>query len=255
MSRNKNARVITTVRERESSSGPEFSFGDLGDVAIYLAIARKRKAMKDRGRKRTDRALKQWAASHEPNGMIAQTTALAFNAARRAKRAHPDADKTQLAALVHMTLLQTLLRELVLELDPKGGRGRKQRGLINVAMGVGKMGVGNKSKRLSGRPPFVSAAEERSWLEKVYEAKAGRRFPTATLANLYKRFGPDLLKMLDDAIRDSEVAALDSIRSTFPGSSIAAIKQRIYRAKNTFTLDIPKGKRGGQFLRHLVADE
>ena len=240
MSHKKNTLAIATVHERAGSSDTSFS---LGDVVLCLVFERKLKAMKDKSSKKkprnmTVRAFQQWIAPQNPYGMMAQIDALVLDAIHRAKRIRPDADKTQLAAFAY----EILCRDLILEVFPK--RGRKPKfGLIGRA-------ISDNSKRLSGRPTFVPPTKEREWLARVYGAKAGqfankRNWSSATLADVVEHFGDDLLKKLDDEISDGEAAAIESVRSIFPNSSIEAIKTRIRRARRTFVLDLPKRKSGG----------
>jgi hypothetical protein len=234
MSRKKKTRP-TTVACKQTGVPHDLS---LGRVALLLAIARKRKAMKKKSRNLTDRALRQWIASRKPEGMIAQISALVLDAARRSRRISPD--KTQMPVLVH----EILLRGLVLEMTPKRGR-KPKLGIIGRAMRDA-----NKQPRATTRL-FKSPTDERKWLERIYGVKAGllanRDWSRgATLDDIVEHYGNKLLPELDREISDGKAAAKKSVRSIAPGSSIEAIKARIRRARDKpHKLDIPTKKSGG----------
>lgn len=211
-------------------------FGTLGNIALCLIMARKRKNLRGKGRKLTDRVWKQWAASRKPGGLIAQIESLVLDAARRAEQVC--SDKHQIAILVHWLLID----ELFCELYPRHGRPPKH-GLI-----WGAMRYHDGNKRLSGRPPLISAANERKWFAKSYGARAAvfaeQEWPGAQAHDFLKSYPSNLLETLD-TISDGAVAALEVVRADFPNSTNEGIKARIRRARRTFTLKLGREKSGG----------
>lgn len=224
------------MKKRASNPNAPFS---LGKIAHCLVLERKRKAMSRKSRPFSNRALRQWALSQRPEGMLAQIDAMVFNTACRAKLVC--ADPKWLPALVYAYLVS----DLVSELHPR--RGRKPLGIIGRAMRPQ-----TRSARWRGRPPLVAPLKEREWLASIYGLKAGLQSTTegnveqaSAFLRRYERLGTKvLLEELDDAITDSKVATIEVVRSTLPGSSSEAITRRLRRARKTFTLDFYE-KSGG----------
>ena len=259
MSRKTKTRPTTAVSKQANSSQTSLP---LYRVARLLAIGRKLKAMKGKGRDLTDRALQQWVASQKPNGMMAQIGTLVLDAIRRAERIRLDADKTQLPALVW----EILYDDLNSELSPKLGR-KPKLGPIGRAMSDNPAIIA--SKRPRHRPRLFElptesnlAPAERKFFDYSLGCKArieNNPWPTAGLDRIADLFDNNL-EELDKSVTDKEVAKdifqhlgqgdlsqeerkWATIFKITPDTSIEAIQGRISRArerhaKTSYTLNL-----------------
>lgn len=262
MSRKKKTRPTTAISKRASSSQVSpflICVVLLYLVALCLAYERKRKAMKENGRDPTSgRALQQWVNSAESYGMWAQVRSIVREAKRKAERVWPNADKTQMPALLYGILSLELEREL----SPKQGRKPKY-GMLNRAMCDANRRASHRPRLFESPTDSNQVPDERLFFDTVLGSKAGiyknNRRASAGLDYIAERFGNNL-EMLDIAVSDKEAAneilhqltrgdlskKAKELAARFritPDTSIEAIMGRIRRArerhaKTSYTLNL-----------------
>jgi hypothetical protein len=229
------------VAEEESNTT---EFQKIIRLSYAVALLRKAKRLKSKGKRLSERAVRQWCNAHGPRGASWQTREAALGAIHRAcEFGVADHQLHYVAALL-------LQRELLGVVFPRGSS-HSGRGLF----GQVAPHLVRPNGRLSGRPPLLSLSEERAFLAWVTGAKVGlianRRWPTSdmTFHNVVDRLGREIgrdefFDRINEWISDGKVALLASTRALVPpGSSIEAIKSRIRRARKTFKLDLPRGIR------------
>lgn len=206
----------------------------LAQVAFQLVMHRKLKDLKDRGRPRTARAVRQWANSK----MIQEIDILVCDAFRRIRK--PGDTNSGLIERGR----DYLSRVLISELFPRRGRKPKYALLHTYAA----------PQRSVGRPRKMCSSDERKFLLHVYGIKMGLYAESCKID--YKTSLADLHKegwvMLDGDYSDEaalqiyqaslQIGAIqnpDIVRAN-GARKIPALKAALRRARNSHPIRIPK---------------
>lgn len=217
---------------------------EIADLCILIAILRKQRAMRVKGRKFTPRAREQWVKLKQKADLI-EIVLEAFRASK--------VDGKPLPATLKRVDRYLLAELRSLRRSP--GRPKKPVGLID------EVSVGARVNKALGRPRLVSKEEEEAWILQVLGKKlqlyakrafhVGHKKPIIdTLKKL--RDEPDPAEALD-GIPDAEAISLVK-RERAPNAignldtvSLQALRSRFRRAKKDHQALLLQRKSGGYF--------
>ncbi len=199
-------------------------------AGLYLALTRKLRAMRDKGRTLTPRAQRQWLKSEHWKHAVESVFLEAARATARSRYTPTE----------HFEAIGRWLRIELLDCRyPKAGRPRRRKGLIGSAMAEAKIGS-------LGRPRLMTPAAERGLLAYVYGVKMRiflerekREYLTLeAISRLLSNIGG--AEGLDTEVSDGDALSEPTVQARVPPSKPQAQAKRLQRARRRYPFVLPR---------------